>query len=240
MLPDGAYKPKSDADPSYAENILAGPWLAVRFLKKELTDPALHWFLAEKVTPKLNLNKPKKKQQTPEKTFEDLRELKELSTKELTRWAVNSNSRLVRAINDVVLNLDAWAFLTACPCTGNFEATTSLEEHLTTAAFKTWKTYWKDVGHFLSTAYEGMKTVGNAPEKIILGGGIGEAYHNFPDELRKAALSEIMKHSNMPPGTVQFSAISAEERESAITQAAVDAAAEELAAQRALDVTTIH
>ena len=232
LLPDGAYKEKSDRDPSYAENVLAGPWLAVRFLKKELADQEIHWFLARKLAPKLG--------QSAEETFEDLRELKELSAKHLTRWAVNSNSRLVRAVNDVILDLDAWAFVGACPCTGNFEATTSLEEHLTTAAFKTWKTYWKDVGHFLSTAYEGMKATGTPPEKIVLGGGIGEAYHRFPAPLRHAALLEIAKHSNLPPGSVQFSAISAEERESAITQAAVDQAAEELAAQRAMDATTIH
>jgi predicted NBD/HSP70 family sugar kinase len=85
-----------------------------------------------------------------------------------------------------------------------------------------------------------MKEQGVTPEKIILGGGIGEAYHRFPEPLREAALLEIQDHSGLPEGMILFSAISAEERESAITQAAVDQAAKELAAQRYLDTTTIH
>ncbi len=233
IAPDGSFIPFKGPQKRYAENVLAGPWLAVRFLKKELTeDPELISVLAKKIAPQLK--------KTPDEVYGDLEDLMELSAKDLTRWAVNSNSRLVRAVNDFILNFDAWQFAFTCPCTGSFEAAPTAERRLANFGFKTWKTYWKDVGHFLATAYEGMKEQGVAPEKIILGGGIGEAYHRFPEPLRKAALLEILDHSGLPDGTIEFSAISAEERESAITKAAVDQAAEELAAKRKLDITTIH
>lgn len=233
MAPDGSFIPLKGQQRRYAENLIAGPWLAVRFLKKELAESEeLMSVLAKKIAPQMKA--------TPDKVFDDLQELMELSTKHLTRWAVNSNSRLVRSVNDFILNFNAWDFAFACPCTGAFDAAPTCENRLTNAGFKTWKTYFKDVGHFVATAYKGMEAEGVAPEKIILGGGIGEAYHRFPQALREAALKEISRHSGLPESLVQFSAISAEERESAITQASVDKAAEELAAQRTLDVTTIH
>jgi hypothetical protein len=233
MAPDGSFTPFKGPQKRYAENLLAGPWLAVRFLKKELTeDEELMSVLAKKIAPQLK--------KTSEEVYSDLEDLMDLSAKHLTRWAVNSNSRLVRAVNDFILNFDAWRFAFTCPCTGSFEAAPTPERRLANFGFKTWKTYWKDVGHFLARAYEGMTEQGVPPEKIILGGGIGEAYHRFPEPLRRAALLEIQDHSGLPDGTVQFSAISAEERESAITKAAVDQAAEELAAKRALDITTLH
>ena len=233
IAPDGSFAPFKDRQKRFAENILAGPWLAVRFLKKELAeDEELMSVLAKKIAPQLR--------QTPDEVYGGLLDLMELSTKDLTRWAVNSNARLVRSVNDFILNFDAWRFASTCPCTGSFEAAPTPERRLANYGFKTWKTYWKDVGHFLARAYEGMKEQGVTPEKIILGGGIGEAYHRFPEPLRRAALLEIQDHSGLPEGTILFSAISAEERESAITQAAVDQAAEELAAQRYLDTTAIH
>jgi hypothetical protein len=233
IAPDGSFLPFKDHQKRYAENVIAGPWLAVRFLKKELMeDYGLINALANTIAPMLN--------KTQGEVCEDLISLMEFSAKDLTRWAVDSNARLVRCVNDFILRFDAWEFAFTCPCTGSFEAAPTPERRLANYGFKTWKTYWKDVGHFLATAYEAMKEQGVAPEKIVLGGGIGEAYHRFPEALRTAALREIHEHSGLPKGTIEFSAISAEERESAITQAAVDRVAEKLAERRTLDITTIH
>jgi hypothetical protein len=230
---DGSFIPFKGHGRRYAENVLAGPWLAVRFLKKELAeDEALMSVLAAKIAPQFN--------KTRDEVIDNLQDLMELSSKVLTRWAVNSNSRLVKAVNDFILNFDAWRFAFSCPCTGSFEAAPTPERRLANLGFKTWKTYWEDVGHFLAVAYAEMKEQGVAPEKIILGGGIGEAYHKFPEPLKMAALLEIQDHSGLPEGLIQFSAISAEERESAITQSAVDRAAEELASKRRLNVTEFH
>jgi hypothetical protein len=230
---DGSFLPFKVHQMRYAENVIAGPWLAVRFLKKELTeDEALINALAKNIAPMLG------KEQ--EEVYDELTNLMDFSAKDLTRWAVDSNARLVRAVNHFILNFDAWEFSFALPYTGSYDAALTPERRLANYGFKVWKTYWTDVGHFIATAYGEMKQQGVAPQKIVLGGGIGEAYHRFGDPLRKAALREIHEHSGLPEGTVVFSAISAEERESAITQAAVDQAAQKLAMQRDPDITTIH
>jgi hypothetical protein len=197
-----------------------------------MEDEGLINALARDIAPMLN--------KTQDEVCGELINLMEFSAKDLTRWAVDSNARLVRCVNDFILRFDAWKFAFTCPCNGSFEAALTPERRLTNYGFKTWKTYWKDVGHFLATAYEAMEEQGVAPEKIVLGGGIGETYHRFPEALRTAALREIQEHSGLPEGTIEFSAISAEERESAITQAAVNEAAEKLAERRTLDITTIH
>jgi hypothetical protein len=131
IAPDGSFTPFKDRQKRFAENILAGPWLAVRFLKRELAeDEELMSVLAKKIAPQLR--------QTPDEVYGGLLDLMELSTKDLTRWAVNSNARLVRSVNDFILNFDAWRFAFTCPCTGSFEAAPTPERRLANFGFKTW------------------------------------------------------------------------------------------------------
>jgi hypothetical protein len=62
-----------------------------------------------------------------------------------------------------------------------------------------------------------------APERIVLGGGIAEAcQQRLPDALKEIALELIHDHGHLPRGTVVFSSMSPEARESAVTLARVN------------------
>jgi hypothetical protein len=69
-----------------------------------------------------------------------------------------------------------------------------------------------------------MSTNGAPPERIVVGGGIGEVCAAYPPFLRNLALKIIHRHGKLPAETVVFSMMSPEARESAVTSRAVDEA----------------
>jgi hypothetical protein len=252
----------------YAENQLAGPWLAIRFVKGQ-EEKATMDELAERVVKvwekkferenknkwveiaKLILDIYKDKpdghkdkitdvntlanaiQDNPELIVEavliKLDQLATLSSINRTRWAANSNSAVIDAVNRFILNPDPIEVFDCQPCDNDLEALThhNPQEALVALGFRAWKVYFKDLGEFLGKAYEGMAAQGTPPEKIVLGGGIGEACNKYPPEVRRIALKIINRFAKLEPGIIDFSTISPEMRETAITQRSVEAAVAE-------------
>jgi hypothetical protein len=114
------------------------------------------------------------------------------------------------------------------------------EAALPLLAYSAWKEYCKNIGLFLGKAYSVMSEQGNTPDKIILGGGIGEMANKYPALLRKVALKLIHEHGNIPVGVVDFSRMSPESRECAKTYQLVDEKMEQLRAVSRLTGEVTH
>jgi hypothetical protein len=207
---------------TYVENTLAGPWFAINFVRKLIPDhfaPVLK-ALAEKI-----------KKQMPADykgdLFKDLFDLGDKSVRSRQRWAIDSSSALIKAINSHILIPDLVEAFRAAPCTGKSDEWLTYakpEQVLNYLAWvEHWKSYFKDVGEALGAVYKKMSRDEIAPERIVLGGGIAEAcQQRLPDALKEIALELIHDHGHLPRGTVVFSSMSPEARESAVTLARVN------------------
>ncbi len=231
---------------SYIENSLAGPWFAINFVRKLIDDrltPVLR-ALASKLLEKMKAEE-KEKMRAEEKqkltaeekeTIEHLEQSKadkallfnalfrlgDRTVSSRQRWAIDSSSALITAINKHILIPDALAAYEATPCTGKSDewlANAAPEDVLTYLAWvEHWKTYFKEMGEALGAVYKQMKHEGVAPKKIVLGGGIAEAcQENLSEGLKAYALRLIHDHGHLPKETVVFSTMSPEARESAVT-----------------------
>jgi hypothetical protein len=98
--------------------------------------------------------------------------------------------------------------------------------------FAAWKNYFKNVGLFIGRAYTSMHEKCQAPEKIVIGGGIGEAANRFPPLLRKVSLDLIHQFAKIPADTVDYTRISAEAAECALGYVSVIKAKEQVALER--------
>lgn len=245
---DGSFK-SLELHERYAENVLAGPWCAINFVESFKSKPTMMMKLAETIA-RANFKKAaeeagKTQEQTEEmltgeafkeevsKVHKGLYALANLQSQERTRWAVSSNSHLVRAVNNFLLNPDPEVVFEHMPCDYRVEEMTNSnpEAALPLLAYSAWKEYCKNIGVFLGKAYSVMSDQGNTPDKIIIGGGIGEMANRYPSLLRKVALKLIHEHGNFPPGVVDFSRMSPESRECAKTYHHVDEKMQEIRAQ---------
>jgi hypothetical protein len=231
---------------SYIENSLAGPWFAINFVRKLIDDrltpvlKALASKLLEKMKPEeKETMRAEEKQKLTDEEREAIEHLKQGEADKVLlsnalfrlgdrtvssrqRWAIDSSSALITAINKHILIPDALAAYEATPCTGKSDewlAHAAPEDVLTYLAWvEHWKTYFKEMGEALGAVYKQMKHDGVAPKKIVLGGGIAEAcQENLSDGLKAYALRLIHDHGHLPKETVVFSAMSPEARESAVT-----------------------
>ena len=79
-----------------------------------------------------------------------------------------------------------------------------------------------------------MAARGVQPDKYILGGGLGEMFNRYNTEDRQDALDIIIEHAKLPPGIFDFSRVSPEARESALSYAATEKAKKERDALKAV------
>jgi hypothetical protein len=248
---DGSFK-SLELHERYVENVLAGPWCAINFVESFKSKPTVMMKLAETIA-RANIRKvAEDAQKTAEETEElltgepfkeevgkvhkGLYALANLQSQDRTRWAVSSNSHLVRAVNNFLLNPDPEVVFEHMPCDYRVEEMTNSnpEAALPLLAYSAWKEYCKNIGLFLGKAYSVMSEQGNTPDKIIVGGGIGEMANRYPALLRKVALKLIHEHGNVPNGVVDFSRMSPESRECARTYQLVDEKMAEIRAESRL------
>lgn len=206
----------------YLENDLAGPWLAVRFvqkLSKDYTFLPVLVALAERIAPFMPGD-------YKGDLIRDLVDLGDLPSARRQQWAINSPSGLVKAVNRFLLSPNAEELLEAVPCDWNIAGVCERDpkEGLVLLGIEHWKSYLKDVGHALGEVCRKMSSNGTPPEKIVIGGGIGEVCAAYPPFLKNLALKIIHRHGKLPADTVVFSSMSPEARESAVTSRAVDEA----------------
>lgn len=249
MDPDGGFK-IDKSNEVFAEHKLAGPWVAIQFVKEIAPKPKVMNALARRiVTNILEENKDKKDPagkplptadpaELYEKVLEDLEELATMKPKERYLWAINANGHMVKAVNKILLNPDPLAFFGSDPCDNDFEAqiANSPEDALVVTAGKACKRYFKDIGTFLGADYRAMQAADVAPDKMVLGGGIGELFNRYPAGLRELALKMIHKAAQLPRGTIDFSRMSPEARECTTTYRQVELTYEEQKATKGLSI----
>jgi hypothetical protein len=218
----------------FAEHKLAGPWVAIQFVKEVAPKPKVMNALARRIVISIIEERKDKKDQLqervdPEELYKEvlvgLEDLSTMKPRERYLWAINANGHMVKAVNKILLNPDPLAFFGSDPCDNDFEAqiANSPEDALVVAAGKACKRYFKDIGLFLGADYRAMETEGVAPDKMILGGGIGELFNRYPAGLRELALKMIHKAAQLPRGTIDFSRMSPEARECTPTYLTVEA-----------------
>jgi hypothetical protein len=101
----------------YAENELAGPWAAVKFLKHVKNGlRSCYHLLASKVADQL----------TPQRTFEEVKsildQLIDLDYRDVGKWAVSSPSDVIKGVNSILFNHDAREITRAIECDMNIAA----------------------------------------------------------------------------------------------------------------------
>ncbi len=257
LAPDGGFKIDNPHE-VFAEHKLAGPWVAIEFVKKVAPYPKVMSALARQIVKNMIADEEKELQKNPkkldekptdpEKRYQETRaqlenELATMKPIERYLWAINAKGHIVKEVNRVLLNPDPLAFFGSDPCDNDFEAqiANSPEDALIVAAGKACKRYFKDLGIFLGADYRAMQAQGVAPDQMVLGGGIGELFNKYSEGLRELALKMIHKAAKLPKGTIDFSRMSPEARECTTTFRQVETTYEEQkAAKRSLDVTTLH
>jgi len=101
----------------YAENELAGPWAAVKFLKHVKNGlRSCYHLLAAKVADQL----------TPQRSFEEVKsildQLIDLDYRDVGKWAVSSPSDVIKGVNSILFNHDAKEITRAVECDMNIAA----------------------------------------------------------------------------------------------------------------------
>ena len=229
----------------FAEHKLAGPWVAIQFVKEVAPKPKVMNALARRIVNNIieERKEPKDQDQKPldpedlyKEVLVGLEDLSTMKPRERYLWASNANGHMVKAVNKILLNPDPLAFFGSDPCDNDFEAqiANSPEDALVVTAGKACKRYFKDIGIFLGADYRAMEAEGVAPNKMILGGGIGELFNRYPEGLRELALKMIHKAAQLPRGTIDFSRMSPEARECTPTYLKVDATYQEQRAASSL------
>ena len=235
LNPDGTYKDLPEHQ-TYAENLVAGPWVAIRFLKSLQEKPSVMDALARRIAAKSPPPKdggqekePEDRKSEPERIGEilgELYQLADLQHKDRTRWAVNTKSFLLREINELIFQPNHRDNRRAMPC--NFQIDPlehrDPDKALVLLAWGRQKSFFKDLGEIIGAKYEARMATGKKPDKIILAGGLGEMFNRYSPEDRQDALDLIVEHANLPPGVLDFSRLSPEARECALAYVAAEEA----------------
>lgn len=227
--PDGSFK-VLDRHQRYAEHIVAGPWTGIRFVK-DLEDnaPAMSalakWILEARKErlKKTNGEGAPEKPVTHEELLTQLDGIADLQSGDRHRWAVDSNAPFIKEINGLILNPDLRMVLRYLPCDlqlGPLEARNP-ERAMRVRAWSRYKLHLKERGQIAGKIYREMHKQGVPPDYFILGGGLGEMFNKYPQEQREDAIREITDAGKLPPGLFNFSQVSPEARESAISHRTV-------------------
>jgi hypothetical protein len=199
------------SEESYAEHHLAGPWVATRFSK---TISELGQQHVEALSQRLSDSAGVSQSQVQS----GLGELDRLSWDEMHLWGQRAPSDIVRQINGLLFTPSS-SEVVAVELNSN---PSSQDPHdvLTRLRYATWRGYFELLGRCGATLSQTLNTRGAPLERIVLGGGIGEACNQYP-ELWKRRAYEVMCSAGLQPGAIVFSPMRAEERENAIAAASI-------------------
>jgi len=185
----------------YVEHHLAGPWNAVHFVKNVASSATAFESLVKFVAKDLGKNEAEAKAL--------LNGLVELSNDNIDNWAKVTPSNVVKSVSKFIFTPD-------------LEALSSISNETPDAVLKVmgtraWNKYFADLGKALKFVSDAMSAAGHAPQKIVIGGGIGEACSRYDETLQAFAIDEVQHSADLPLRTVGFSYLSGEARESAVT-----------------------
>jgi hypothetical protein len=223
---DGSFKPLDGL--IFAENLLAGPWTAIGFVRclsghepPLLTALAEHIAAAEKAAAeKAAAEKPGEpplKVRSTEEIYKELREIQKFKNGERHLWAGHAKESTLRAINSLIFDRTHCDLAQRTEAFGGLEAMKATDPKLAldVVAEMEWKRYYKDVGQVAGVVYQRMCQEGLEPHKFIAGGGIGELSNRYGPELRQLAVNIIAEAGNLPEWLFDFSRLSPTARESA-------------------------
>lgn len=239
---DGSFKSLPEHQ-EYAENQLAGPWVAIRFVRSLLEKPAVMAALASRIFGALEARRAaailRGEEDLPDVPplpglLASLYSLAEVKAKERTRWAVDSNSFLIREVNEVIFQPNHREIRRAIPCNYQIEPLehSRPERALLSYAWSRQKSYFKDRGQFVGAVYRTMAEQGVQPHRYILGGGLGEMFNRYSADDREDALDLIVEHARLPAGIFDFSRVSPEAREAALAYQSAEIAKQEQESER--------
>lgn len=237
---DGAFKPLEGL--VFAENKLAGPWVAIGFVRDLqdhepplLTELAKHIVTAEEEAARKfaaeNPDKPPLIPRSMEQVYQELKKIQgfEHGTRHL--WAGHANESTLRAVNSLIFDRKHCDLAKRAGAFGSLDTIKSTDPKfaLDLVAEMEWKRYYRDVGRVAGVVYQRMLDEGLNPHKFIAGGGLGELSNGYGPRLRQQAVDIITKAGNLPEWLFDFSQLSPTARESAPTYQKVMETARKLA-----------
>lgn len=249
---DGSFKVLGH-DETYAEHLVAGPWTGIRFVqqfksKNNLMAALASWILKKRA--EVNATTPKDSAaKDASLTSEELAEQTEVLREQLDdiaslkaggrhRWAMDSNTYIIREINGLIFQPDYRKFRRYLPCDLQIGALEdkSPDRAMVVLAWSHLKKHLKERGLIAGKVYREMQKQGVTPDYYILGGGLGETFNRYTPEDREDAIHEISEAGKLRPGLFNFSQVSPEARESAVSHRTVMKTKEELSQMRGLGV----
>jgi hypothetical protein len=199
-------------DEAYAEHYLAGPWVATRFIKTlSERDGGLLACLSERIALSHGLS--------DARVGAGLDEIQRLPARELHLWGQRAPSDIVKCVNQFLFTPDVAHVIHARRRLKS--SATDLSETLTSVAYQSWRDYFSLLGRCGGAINGTLAKMGHPMERIVLGGGIGEACNLYPTIWKKHAYGILHAAANVAPGSIIFSPMRAEEREKAIATASI-------------------
>lgn len=202
-------------DEAYAEHHLAGPWVATRFVKAVADGGSnLVETLARKMAHSSGVS--------ASRIHAGLTQLLALSWDELHLWGQRAPSDIVKCVNQFLFT----------PCAGEIveakqnkrSGTLDPAETVTLMGYHAWRDYFELLGRCGGVLATALRSKGTPLERIVLGGGIGEACNHYPAIWRKHAYHVLQSTSGLPRGSIAFSPMRAEQRENALAKASIEEA----------------
>lgn len=223
---DGSFKPLKGL--IYAENLLAGPWVAIGFVKCIARHhPTLTSALAEYISKcerealasADKSERGEKKLRTLDEIMDELKTIRNFKSGERHLWAGHTNESTLRAINGLIFerkNVDLTELIkSSSTLTEAIKTDGALQ--LAVVAERKWRAYFEVMGKVTGVVYSRMQEQGIEPHKFIAGGGLGERCNTYNPTLRQEALNIIIRNGNLRADLFDFSKVSPEARESAPT-----------------------
>lgn len=224
--PDGAFKPLKGL--IFAENVAAGPWTAIGFVKdlarhepQLLTVFADHIAATERAAAEKaaaeNPGGPPVEVRSSGEIFRELKVIERFKNRERHLWAGYAKESTLRGINSLIFDRENCDLANRTKSFGNFDAVKATDPKLAldVMAEKRWKLFYDIVGKISGVVYQGMVQEGLDPHKFIAGGGIGELSNRYNPDLRQQAIELVRKGGDLPEGLFDFSRLSPTARESA-------------------------
>lgn len=197
---------------AYAEHYLAGPWVATRFVKTIAQGgDALVDCLSRKLAFLHGLS--------DASVRSGLYEIRRLPSQELHLWGQRAPSDIVRCVNQFLFTPDAANVIHARRQLGSGQMTAA--ETLTSIGYQSWRDYFELLGRCGGAISGALAKMGHPMERVVLGGGIGEACNLYPKIWKKHAYGVLHSSAKVSPGSIIFSPMRAEEREKAIATTSI-------------------